>query len=213
MFGVTIWGHLWASQSSLRFGKFSGCKRPFCLPLPLSSRGSRRCWLFLPRWPIVHCLSSLSPCSPLTVRAQSPSQVWLFATPGAAALPGSSVPRQEYWSGLLLPPPGDFPDPGMEPTSPVSLALAGRFFTTEPLGRLLLLDWVVSSGPSLSSQDLPSLCWVCCRRFQLQSSLRSLQSWVQNFHLVISMAFLSVKLVSFTHCFLYSVELSFCAFL
>ena len=38
-------------------------------------------------------------------------------------------PRQEYWSGLPFPPPGDFPDPGIEPTSP---ALAGRFFTTEP---------------------------------------------------------------------------------
>ena len=38
-------------------------------------------------------------------------------------------PRQEYWSGLPCPPPGDFPNPGMEPAS---LALAGRFFTTEP---------------------------------------------------------------------------------
>ena len=37
-------------------------------------------------------------------------------------------PRQEYWSGLLFPSPGDFPDPGIELTSPV---LAGRFFTWE----------------------------------------------------------------------------------
>ena len=35
-------------------------------------------------------------------------------------------PRQEYWSGLTFPFPGDLPDPGMEPVSP---ALAGRFFT------------------------------------------------------------------------------------
>ena len=34
--------------------------------------------------------------------------------------------RQEYWSGLLCPPPGDFPDPGMEPTSLTAPALAGR---------------------------------------------------------------------------------------
>ena len=40
--------------------------------------------------------------------------------------------RQEYWSGLPLPPPGDLPNPGMEPTSP---ALAGRFFTTELRGK------------------------------------------------------------------------------
>ena len=43
--------------------------------------------------------------------------------------------RQEYWSGLPSSPPGDLPDPEMEPTSP---ALAGRFFTTEPPGKPLL---------------------------------------------------------------------------
>ena len=42
--------------------------------------------------------------------------------------------RQEYWSGLPFPPPGDLPDPGIEPASPVSPALTGRFFTTEPPG-------------------------------------------------------------------------------
>ena len=38
--------------------------------------------------------------------------------------------RQEYWSGLLFPPPGDLPDPGIEPTSLMSPALASMFFTT-----------------------------------------------------------------------------------
>ena len=38
--------------------------------------------------------------------------------------------RHEYWSGLPCPPPGDLPDPGIEPTSLRSPALAGRFFTT-----------------------------------------------------------------------------------
>ena len=33
--------------------------------------------------------------------------------------------RQEYWSGLPFPPPGDLPYPGIEPESPVSPALAG----------------------------------------------------------------------------------------
>ena len=37
--------------------------------------------------------------------------------------------RQEYWSGLPCPPPGDLPDPGIEPTSLMSPALAGGFFT------------------------------------------------------------------------------------
>ena len=38
--------------------------------------------------------------------------------------------RQEYWSGLPCPPLGDLPDPGIEPLSLMSTALAGRFFTT-----------------------------------------------------------------------------------
>ena len=38
--------------------------------------------------------------------------------------------RQEYWSGLPCPPPGDLPDPGIKPVSLTPLALAGRFFTT-----------------------------------------------------------------------------------
>ena len=38
--------------------------------------------------------------------------------------------RQEYWSGFPCPPPGDLPDPGIEPASLMSLAMASRFFTT-----------------------------------------------------------------------------------
>ena len=38
--------------------------------------------------------------------------------------------RQEYWSGLLFPPPGDLPDQGIKLSSPVSPTLAGGFFTT-----------------------------------------------------------------------------------
>ena len=40
--------------------------------------------------------------------------------------------RQEYWGGLPFPPPGDPSDPG---TEPVSLALAGEFFTTAIPGK------------------------------------------------------------------------------
>ena len=38
--------------------------------------------------------------------------------------------RRESWSGLPCPPPGDLPDPGIEPLSLMSPALAGGFFTT-----------------------------------------------------------------------------------
>ena len=40
--------------------------------------------------------------------------------------------RPEYWSGLPFHPPGDLPNPGIEPASP---ALAGEFSTTEPPGK------------------------------------------------------------------------------
>ena len=40
--------------------------------------------------------------------------------------------RQEYWSGLPFRPLGDLPDPGIEPPSLESPAVAGRFLTTEP---------------------------------------------------------------------------------
>ena len=50
------------------------------------------------------------------------------------SLPGSSVhgilQARIYWTGLPCPPPGDLPDPGIEPTSLMSPALAGGFFTT-----------------------------------------------------------------------------------
>ena len=59
--------------------------------------------------------------------------------------PPGSCARQEYWSGLPFPPPGDLPNPGTEPTAPETPgteptapetpALAGRFFTTEPPGK------------------------------------------------------------------------------
>ena len=39
--------------------------------------------------------------------------------------------RQEYWSGLPCPPPGDLSNPRIEPMSPVSPELACRFLTTE----------------------------------------------------------------------------------
>ena len=58
-----------------------------------------------------------------------------FATPWTVACQVSlsmGFPRQEYWSGLSFPTPGDLPDPGIELESP---ALAGGFFTAEPPGK------------------------------------------------------------------------------
>ena len=57
----------------------------------------------------------------------------LFVTPWTIAHQGplsKGFFRQEYWSGLPCPSPRDLPDPGMEPMSLTSPALAGGFFTT-----------------------------------------------------------------------------------
>ena len=54
-----------------------------------------------------------------------------FCNPMDCSLPGSSVHRQEYWSGLLFPPPRDLPNPGIEPRSP---SLQAESLPCEPPG-------------------------------------------------------------------------------
>ena len=64
------------------------------------------------------------------------SHIQLFATPWTVScqiLLSMGFSRQEYWSGLPCPPPGDLPNPGIEPTSLISPAFTGRFFTTSPI--------------------------------------------------------------------------------
>ena len=55
--------------------------------------------------------------TPWTVACQAPLSVEFYR-------------QEEYWRGLLFPPPGYLPDPGIKPLFPVSPALAGEFFTT-----------------------------------------------------------------------------------
>ena len=60
-------------------------------------------------------------------RVQLFSTLWTVAHQAPLSIGFS---RQEHWSGLLLLPPGDLPDPGIQPTSLMSPALAGGIFTT-----------------------------------------------------------------------------------
>ena len=67
--------------------------------------------------------------------------VRLFATTWTVACQdplSMQFSRQEYWSGLPFPPPGDLPDPETEPLSFASPALAGGFFTTDHLGSTMV---------------------------------------------------------------------------
>ena len=68
---------------------------------------------------------------------KSLSHVRLFETPWIVAhqaSPSMGSSRQEYWSGLPFPSPGDLPDPGIKPESP---ALEADALTSEPPGNLI----------------------------------------------------------------------------
>ena len=84
------------------------------------------------------------------------SCVQLFVTPRTVAhqapLP-MGFSRQEYWSGLPFSPSGNLSDPGFEPKSPTSPALAGGIFTTEPPGSPVQLVYSFSFARSLNSRD------------------------------------------------------------
>ena len=67
---------------------------------------------------------------------KSLSRVRLFATPWTVAYwapPSMEFSRQEYWNGLLFPSPGDLPNPGIKPATPVSPALQAASLPTELL--------------------------------------------------------------------------------
>ena len=71
----------------------------------------------------------------LTLTLKLLSHVQLFATPWTVAYkapPSMEFSRQEYWSGLPFPSPGDLPDPGIKPGSP---ALQADSLPTELWGK------------------------------------------------------------------------------
>ena len=69
----------------------------------------------------------------MCLRAKSLQSYLTLCEPMDCSPPGFfvlGILQQEYWSGLPCPPPGDLPDPGIEPASLMSPALADEFFTT-----------------------------------------------------------------------------------
>ena len=72
-------------------------------------------------------------------RVQSFVTLWTIAHQAPLSMGFS---RQEYWSGLPCPPPGELPDPGIELASLMSPALAGGFFTTSTTWEALAGEWI-----------------------------------------------------------------------
>ena len=103
------------------------------------------------------------------------SCVRLFVTPWTVAcqVPLSmGFSRQENWSGLPFPSPGDLSDPGMEPMSP---ALAGKFFTSESPGKPLVIILVsrlvclqqihLNKKHILKAKTLKEMCYLSAEFF------------------------------------------------
>ena len=71
----------------------------------------------------------------MKVKVKSLSHVQLFVTPWTVAYqapPSMQFSKQEYWSGLPFPSPGDLPNPGIEPESPT---LQADVLPSEPPGK------------------------------------------------------------------------------
>ena len=95
-------------------------------------------------WEACVCAKSLQSCPAL-------------CNPMGCSPPGSSAQRilqQEHWSGLPCRPPWDLPDPGIKPTSFLSLALGGRFFITRATWEAQGWEDEMANGLELD-KDLP----------------------------------------------------------
>ena len=84
-------------------------------------------------------------------------------SPPGSCVHGISQSRILEWLPLLS--PGDFPDPGTEPTSPASLELEGRFFTIEPPGEPPL--WHIVIAQLLSRVQFFVIPWTAARQAPL----------------------------------------------
>ena len=115
------------------------------------ARPSCVCVCVFARACILSCSVLSNSVTPWIIVCQAPLSMGLF--------------RQEYWSGWACRPPGGLPDPGIEPTSPVTPALAGRFFTTVLPGMpyqgfLRLLESVGREGAVTYSERPANVLWV-----------------------------------------------------
>ena len=106
--------------------------------------GFKRTWFYIATWKLLYSTGSSAWCAEMTSGRKTqegghictPACVHSLQSCPALYDPMDFSPlsmgfsRQEYWSGLSCPPPGDVPNPGTEPLSLVSPSLAGGFTTS-----------------------------------------------------------------------------------
>ena len=133
----------------------------------LYMESSRLCSCLLPL-----CFSCIS------LYPQSLSHVCLFETLWTTACQAPlsmEFSRQEYWSGLPFPPPGNLPDPGTELASPVSPVLQADSLSTEPPGKPKLSGATTQISIPLFKKQVMSTyhvpnCRLSSERCQLQGT-------------------------------------------
>ena len=109
-----------ATHSSILAQRIPGTAEPG----GLLSMGSHR---------IRHDWSTLAAAAAVLSHVQLFESLWTIAHQAPLSMGFS---RQEYWSGLPCPPPGDLPNLGIKPCIVNISCITGGFFTTEPLGKL-----------------------------------------------------------------------------
>lgn len=87
-------------------------------------------------------------------------------------------PRQDHWSGLSTPSPGDLLDPGIKPAFPVTATLAGWFFTIKPPGKTL-------RGQILYEYIVTMLCSSLFKIFTEWVYIESIKGSLVQLHIVI----------------------------
>ena len=90
---------------------------------------------------------------------KSLSRVQLFVTPWTVAYQAPQpveFSRQEYWSGLSFPSPGDLPDPGIEPRSP---ALQADALPSQPPGKPRCENWIIKKAEHQRTDAFKLWCW------------------------------------------------------
>ena len=107
---------------------------------------------------IVHAQACLTLCDPTDCSPRAPSVPW-------------DSSGQEYWSGLLFPPPGDLFDPGIKPQSAAAPALQADSFPAAPLGKSSTCVLIFKMGKGPFSDVLGEFKWVntckALRNFQI----------------------------------------------
>ena len=97
-------------------------------------------------------------CACMLSRVQLFASLWIIALQAPLSMGFS---RQEYWSGLLCPPPGHLTNPGIKPLSLMSPALAVSFFTTSTAWEVqkgMLTDKLVYQEMSMNLDANFQLC-------------------------------------------------------